>query len=103
MEKLIFRNSNNINSPAKNVWDAITNPVITKQYMYNSEVISDWKTGSTIIWRDADSAKVYVKGIIKEIQPQKLLRTIDLSIDSGLQNIESNYSRVTNELKNENG
>ena len=71
--------------------------------MYHSEVISDWKVGSTIMWRDSDNKKVHVKGIIKEIKPEKFLKTFDLSIDSGLPDIESNYSRVTYELVNENG
>lgn len=92
-----------INTSVPKVWDAITNPALTKKYMYNSEVISDWKTGSSIIWRDADSGKIHVKGIILEIEPGQLLRTKDLSIDSGLPDVESNYSRVVYELMAENG
>ncbi len=86
--------------PSK-VWDAIINPGLTKKYMYNSEVISDWKAGSSIIWRDADSKKVHVKGIILNIEPERLLKTKDLSIDAGLDDMESNYSRVTYELERE--
>lgn len=85
------------------VWEAITDPKWTRKYMYNSEVISDWKKGSSIIWRDADSKKVHVKGIILEIEPNKFLKTADLSIDAGLPDIDSNYSRVTYELTDENG
>jgi uncharacterized protein YndB with AHSA1/START domain len=103
MKVLIVNKNISINASAEKVWEAITNPELTKKYMYNSEVISEWKEGSTIIWRDAGSRKVHVKGIIKEIRPGKLLQTIDLSLDSGLPDVESNYSRVTYELKNDNG
>ncbi len=86
--------------PSK-VWDAIINPKQTKKYMYNSEVISDWKPGSSIIWRDADSKKLHVQGIILNIEPERHLKTKDLSIDAGLEDIESNYSSVTYELERE--
>ena len=87
-----------INAGISKVWDAIINSDLTKKYMYNSEVISDWKTGSSIIWRDADNKKIHVKGIILNIEPGRYLETKDLSIDSGLPDVESNYSRVTYEL-----
>ncbi len=80
-------------------WDAITNPELTKKYMYNSEVISDWKPGGTILWRDADDKKVHVKGFIVSIVPGKYLQTRDLSLDAELPDTEENYSRVTYELK----
>jgi len=91
-----------IDATPSEVWDAITNPALTKIYMYSSEVISDWETGSSIIWRDADTKKVHIKGIILEIEPGRLLRTKDLSIDSGLPDVESNYSFVSYELAEEN-
>jgi uncharacterized protein YndB with AHSA1/START domain len=102
-KELIVRKSILINVPASKVWDAITNPALTKQYMYNSEVISDWKAGSSIIWKDAESGKVHVKGIIEKIKIGSYLRTKDLSVDAGLTDAEENYSRVVYELKNENG
>ena len=91
-----------INAGISKVWDAIINPEITKKYMHNIEVISDWKAGSSILWRDAVSKKVHVKGIVLNIEPERYLETKDLSIDSGLPDIESNYSRVTYELTIEN-
>ncbi len=103
MDKVLFlKKIITIDAPPAEVWDAITNPELTKQYMYHSEVISDWKKGSSIIWQDADTKKVHVKGIILEIDPGRLLRTKDLSIDSGLPDVESNYSYVTYELDEEN-
>ena len=100
--KLVVNKEILIEADTSKVWDAITNPELTKQYIYHSEVISDWKKGSSIIWRDADTKKVHVKGIILEIETGQLLKTKDLSIDSGLPDVESNYSYVTYELDEEN-
>ena len=101
--ELIVKKIIEINAERSKVWDAITNSELTKKYMYNNEVVSDWQKGSSILWRDANNKTEHVKGIIKEIEPRKYLQTLDLSIDSGLPDIESNYSRVTYELKKENG
>ncbi len=97
-EVLIVKKEIKINSNVSGVWNAIINPEITRKYMHNSEVISDWKTGSGIFWRDADNKKIHVKGIILKIEPEKILQTKDLSIDAGMPDIDENYSRVTYEL-----
>ncbi len=97
-EVLIVKKEIKINSDVSAVWNAIISPEITKKYMYNSEVISDWKTGSSIIWRDAGNKNIHVKGIILKIEPEKILQTKDLSVDAGMADIDENYSRVTYEL-----
>jgi len=33
------------------VWDALTNPSMTKQYMFGCETVSDWETGSELLWQ----------------------------------------------------
>ena len=100
--ELIVRKSVLITAEPAEVWRAITTPELTRQYMHNSEVISGWNAGDTIVWKDAENKKVHVKGIIVDIKPGTYLQTSDLSIDSGLPDIESNYSRVIYELKKEN-
>ena len=77
-----------IYAEASIVWNAITNPELTEKYIHNSEVISDWKAGSSVIWRDADSQKIHAKGEILKIVPEKYLQTKDLSLDAGLPDLE---------------
>jgi uncharacterized protein YndB with AHSA1/START domain len=101
-KNFVVKNTITINTDPSKAWNAITNPELTKKYMYNSEVISDWNPGSSITWRDAATGKIHVKGIILDIEPGRYLRTKDLSIDAGLPDIESNYSRVTYKLKEDN-
>ena len=60
MKELIIKKSIKINSNSTKVWDVLTNPEHTKEYMFGCEVISDWKIGSPIIWKGLDG-KVYVK------------------------------------------
>ncbi len=48
---LIAKASISINASIAKVWDALTNPEVIKQYMFGTEIISDWKEGSPIIWK----------------------------------------------------
>ena len=40
-----------IDAPVERVWDALVNPGIIKQYMFGTEVFSDWEEGSPIVGR----------------------------------------------------
>ena len=33
------------------VWDALINPKVIKQYMFGTNVVSDWREKSSIRWR----------------------------------------------------
>ena len=52
------------------VWDLLTNPQKTKQYMFGCEVLSSWEVGAPIIWKgltEAGAEIIYVKGEILQI------------------------------------
>lgn len=88
-----------INTTAGNVWEALTNPEIVKQYMFGAEVVSDWKKGSPIVYKGMWEDKPYEdKGTILEIKEQKLLKSTYYSPFSGLEDIPENYNVVTYEL-----
>ena len=55
-----------INADKLSVWDALTNPELTKQYFLNCEALSDWKIGSPIIYKVNSKGKeiIPVKGLI---------------------------------------
>ena len=48
---LIAKATITINAPVERVWDALVNPGIIKQYMFGTEVVSDWEEGSPIVWK----------------------------------------------------
>jgi len=34
-----------------NAWQLLTDPQLTERYMYNCQLHSDWKVGSTAVWK----------------------------------------------------
>ena len=48
-----------INAPASRVWEALTDPAQVKQVIWGSEVVSDWKQGSPLIYRGVWEGKPF--------------------------------------------
>ena len=91
-----------VNAPASKVWDALTNPSLIKQYLYGTEVTSDWKVGSPITYRGEWEGKSYEdKGEILQIEPDKLLVSTFWSSLAGLPDLPENYKTVRYELSPE--
>ena len=102
MKELIVKKSIKINSSASKIWEVLTNPEFTKQYMFGCELISDWKVGSAVIWKGAADGKVYVKGNLLKIETEKLLQFTVFDPNMGIEDTPSNYTTVTFELTSEN-
>jgi uncharacterized protein YndB with AHSA1/START domain len=93
-----------IAAPAERVWEALTDPVQVKQYMWGSDVVSDWKQGSPLIYRGIWEGKPFEdKGTILEINPPHLLRTNYFSPLRGKPDVPENYAEVTYALSAEGG
>lgn len=105
MNPLIVKNTIIINAPIAKVWDALTNPVQTKKYMFGCEALSDWKKGSPLTWEMIYEGKpfVAVKGHIVEIEPNKKLAYTTIDPNSPIADIPENYLTVTYLLKAEGG
>ena len=85
-----------IDVPVSKVWQALVNPEIIKQYLFNTEVISDWKVGSPILYRGEWEGKAFEdKGEILEIEPEKVLKSTHWSPLSGVPDSPENYHTVT--------
>jgi uncharacterized protein YndB with AHSA1/START domain len=98
-KNLIAKASTTINAPVAKVWDALVNPKLIKQYMFGTNVVSDWKEGSPIVWKGEWEGKAYEdKGKILEMQPERLLRYSHFSPLSGLPEKPENYHTVSIEL-----
>jgi len=88
-----------INAPVAEVWRALTDPELVKQYFFGTNVVSDWKQGSPIFYRGEWEGQAYEdKGIILEIVPNKLLKTNYFSPLSGEKDIPDNYQVISYEL-----
>ncbi|MGN6531547.1 MAG: SRPBCC domain-containing protein [Ginsengibacter sp.] len=103
--KLVVKNTIEINAPASKVWNALTNPAETKKYMFGCETVSDWKPGSDLLWQGNYEGKnmVFVKGKVIEIEPEKFLSYSTIDPNSSIEDIPENYLTVTYELHEENG
>ena len=88
-----------INTSASKVWKALTDPEMIKQYLFGTEAISDWKVGSSIIYRGVWEGKAYEdKGTVIRVEQNKLLESTYWSSMSGLADKPENYKKVTYEL-----
>ena len=93
-----------INAPASRVWEAITNPSLIKQYLFGTDVISDWRVGSEIVYKGEWQGKPFEdKGRILQMDPGKTLATTHWSPLSGVPDTPENYHRVVYTLNEEDG
>ena len=82
------------------VWEALTDRDTIKKYFFGTEAISDWKEGSTLVFRGEWEGKSYEdKGNILEAIPGEMLKYDYWSGFSGLEDKPENYSLVTYTLE----
>jgi uncharacterized protein YndB with AHSA1/START domain len=92
-----------INAPASKVWDALTKPELIKQYLFGTEVTTDWRVGSPITYKGEWEGKTYEdKGKVLQIEKGKLLVSTFWSSLSALADIPENYKTVRYELSADN-
>jgi len=66
--------STTIHAPASAVWDALVNREKIKQYMFGTDVVSDWKEGSPIVWKGEWKGRPFEdKGRVERVTPERLL------------------------------
>jgi len=85
-----------IDAPVEKVWAALVTPEQIKHYMFGTNVVSDWKPGSRIIWKGEWQGKSYEdKGVILRLEPGRLLEYSHYSPLSGVPDVPENYHNVT--------
>jgi uncharacterized protein YndB with AHSA1/START domain len=95
----IARASIIVNAAPSKVWEAFVNPEMIKQYMFGTNVTSDWKEGSSITWKGIWQGKEYEdKGTILKLEHEKILKYNHFSPLSGNADMPENYHTVRVEL-----
>jgi len=91
-----------IRAPASAVWEALTKPEMIKQYLFGTEVTTDWQEGSPITYRGVWQGKPYEdKGKIVQVEPGKRLVSTFWSSLAGKADVPENYNTVSYELSAE--
>jgi uncharacterized protein YndB with AHSA1/START domain len=95
-KKLIAQSTITIQAPVQQVWSALINPNTIKRYMHGMEAVSDWKTGSTLIWigKPGEKDEEHAKGTITKIEAEKTLHYTFFFPGYGLPDEDANYNRV---------
>jgi uncharacterized protein YndB with AHSA1/START domain len=74
------------------VWDVITDPVATKEFMFGAELATDWTVGGPITWRGSWEGKEYEdKGVILDVEPGRRLVYSHFSPLGGQEDKPENY------------
>lgn len=93
-----------IAAPRQSVWNALTDPAQVKQYMFGTELDTDWEPGSPISWKGEWEGKAYEdKGEVLEVDRGSRLVVTHFSPLSGQEDKPENYHRLTYELSDRDG
>ncbi len=86
------------------VWRALTEPDLIAQYLFGTQVETDWAVGSPIIYRGEWEGKPYEdKGTILEIdEPNRIVSTF-FSALRGKPDVPENYQNVTYRIDDDGG
>jgi uncharacterized protein YndB with AHSA1/START domain len=94
--ELIATTSISIFSSPLEVWKALIDPEIIKEYMHGTETQTSWELHTPITFRGEWEGVPYIdKGEIIEIIPQRVLSYTYWSPLSGTEDFEDNYSIIT--------
>ena len=97
MSELFTRYTIDIAATPQAVWAMLTDPKLTKEYMFGCEAISDWKVGSTLLWRGELEGQpmVFVTGRVVTFEPHSLLAYTTFDPNGALADVPSNHLTMT--------
>lgn len=91
MTELLIRKSIDVNAPVEILWKVLTESEFIQQYMFGCIAETDWKPGSTLLWKGAADGKLYVHGHIVTIDPLRSLEYTVFDSNSKMADVPSNY------------
>jgi uncharacterized protein YndB with AHSA1/START domain len=97
---LFTRYAIDIDASAAHVWAMLTEPALTRQYMFGCEALSDWKVGSPLLWRGEHEGRpmVFVTGKVVTWQPHALLEYTTFDPNGSIVDVPSNHLTMSCKL-----
>lgn len=104
MGNLTLKTEIKFKAPAAKVWQGLTDPAMIKKYFFGTNLKTDWKAGSPIIWSGEWQGKTYEdRGTVLEVTPGKHAKYTYWSQMSGTEDKPENYQTLTYDLDEKNG
>jgi uncharacterized protein YndB with AHSA1/START domain len=104
MAGILAKAQTEIEAPASRVWDALTDPDQIKEYMFGSQVETDWKVGSPITWNGEYEGRTYQdKGEVLTYDEPRELSVTHYSPLTGQDDKPENYHTLVYTLQEQDG
>jgi uncharacterized protein YndB with AHSA1/START domain len=91
-----------ISASPHQVWSALTDPELIRQYFFGSTVETSWEPGTPITWSgEYDGTSYQDKGEVIDVVPGQRLVVTHFSPMAGQDDVPENYHRLTYSLEKE--
>jgi uncharacterized protein YndB with AHSA1/START domain len=91
-----------IHAAVSDVWRALIDSNLIKEYFFGIEPFGDWKEGNTILYKGEWQGKKFEsKAKVLQLEDQKLLKYSYWSNMSGVADVPENYHIITYSLEKE--
>jgi uncharacterized protein YndB with AHSA1/START domain len=102
VKDLVVTRSIMLQASPERVWEVLTDPIMTRQYMNECSISSDWQVGSPVHWKNHQDQVAY-KGSLVDYAPGKSFKYTYYDIHSGDEDHPSSYVHVCYNLLPKNG
>jgi uncharacterized protein YndB with AHSA1/START domain len=102
VKDLVVTRSIMLQAPPARVWEVLTEPSMTRAYMNDCSLSTNWNVGESLEWKNHEQKVVY-KGTLMEVVPGKKLMYSYFDPHSGAEDHPSSYIHVTYTVVPRNG